>query len=109
MASSRTPRSSPGARRGPGRVSEDEAPFRDAERGERIQRVLADAGVASRRACETLVEEGRVEVNGILITGLPAWVDPTSDRVSVDGKAVVVAPERPVYIMLNKPTRTVTT
>lgn len=93
----------------PPAFSEDEAPFHEASRGERIQRVLADAGIASRRACETLVEEGRVEVNGVLITALPAWINPASDRVEVDGRPLAVAPEKHVYIMFNKPVRTVTT
>lgn len=80
--------------------------LRNASRGERLQRVLADAGVASRRACESLILEGRVRVNGRRVDALPAWVDPKSDRIEVDGERVA-EPERHVYIMLNKPGRTI--
>ena len=73
----------------------------------RLQRYLADAGVASRRAGELLIEEGRVEVNGVMVRALPAFIDPAHDRVRVDGRAVG-APERRVYVMLNKPGRTLT-
>ena len=80
----------------------------DPNGGERLQRVLSQAGVASRRACEALIEEGRVEVNGRVVTRLPVFVDVSSDRIRVDGK-VVAAPDRKLYVMLNKPARTVTT
>ena len=70
--------------------------------------MLADAGVASRRACEQLIADGRVRVNGRRVTTLPAWVDPADDRIEVDGD-VIAAPERRVYIMLNKPSRTIST
>ena len=80
----------------------------DPTQGERLQRVLSQAGVASRRACEALIEEGRVEVNGRVVTRLPVFVDVSSDRIRVDGK-VVSASERKLYVMLNKPARTVTT
>jgi 23S rRNA pseudouridine2605 synthase len=79
----------------------------------RLQRVLADAGVAARRVCEKLIEEGRVEVNGELVTKLPAFVDPRTDKVSVDGKPIakpVGGPTgRKLYIILHKPDRTLTT
>lgn len=68
---------------------------------------MADAGIASRRDCERMIEEGLVEVNGTLVADLPAWVDPKQDRIVVDGK-VLPPPARPIYIMLNKPTRTLT-
>ena len=80
----------------------------DPTQGERLQRVLSQAGIASRRACEALIEEGRVEVNGRVVTRLPVFVDVSSDRIRVDGK-VVSASERKLYVMLNKPARTVTT
>ncbi len=66
---------------------------------------MADAGVASRRACEQLIEDGQVTVNGKMVTDLPAWVDPEQDRIVVEGK-VVPMPERKIYVMLNKPART---
>lgn len=68
---------------------------------ERIQKVLAAAGFGSRRACEQLVVEGRVAVNGTIARNLPVLVDPESDRITVDGKPV--HPEKKVYFMLHKP------
>lgn len=84
------------------------ATLRDSARGQRLQRVMADAGVASRRVCEQLIEAGRVKVNGQIVTTLPAWVDPSRDRVLVDGQPLE-RPEPHVYIMLNKPARTLAT
>tara|TARA_R110000782_G_scaffold30348_1_gene75487 strand:+ start:3268 stop:4665 length:1398 start_codon:yes stop_codon:yes gene_type:complete len=82
--------------------------FTDASRGERLQRVLADAGVGSRRACEELILAGEVEVNGVLVTALPAWVDPEEDRIVVEGRPIP-RPERKLYVLLNKPVRTLST
>jgi 23S rRNA pseudouridine2605 synthase len=82
-------------------------PLNDPSRGERLQRVLAQAGIASRRACEQLVEEGHVEINGSFVTELPIFVH-AADRIVVDGRPVA-PPERKLYVMLNKPSRTVTT
>lgn len=84
------------------------SPYADKSRGERLQRYLADAGVAARRACEEFIAEGRVSVNGDIIDWLPAWVDPDSDLVRVDGNAVS-AGARHIYVMLNKPSKTLTT
>lgn len=81
---------------------------RDKSRGERLQRVLADAGVAARRVCEQLIEEGRVKVDGVVIDTLPAFVDPERDRITVEGRPIGRRSRR-VYVMLNKPTNTVST
>jgi len=54
----------------------------------RIQKVLADAGVASRRAAEEMVTNGRVSVNGDPVISLPVFVDPQVDRIAIDGKHV---------------------
>jgi 23S rRNA pseudouridine2605 synthase len=78
------------------------AEFKDKGRGERLQRVLADAGVASRRECEELIEAGEVTVNGHLITDLPAWVDPKRDHIHVRGKRLRITTDH-VYVMLYKP------
>lgn len=86
----------------------DSDPLRDATRGERLQRVLADAGVASRRACEELIAAGLVSVNGRIVDTLPAWVDPQTDDVTVEGRRLP-KPERTVWVMLNKPRRCVST
>ena len=73
--------------------------YRDASRGERLQRVMADAGIASRRDCERMIEKGLVEVNGTPVTDLPAWVDPQHDRIVVEGR-VLPPPARAIYILL---------
>ncbi len=74
---------------------------------ERLQKVLARAGVASRRASEELIVAGRVRVNGRIVTELGTKVDPHKDRVEVDGKRLVA--EKPVYYLVNKPREMVTT
>lgn len=76
--------------------------FTDASRGDRLQKVMAAAGVGSRRACEHLIEEGEVAVNGFPVTTLPAWVHPVTDHITVRGKAVKSS-EPYVHIMLFKP------
>ena len=77
-------------------------PFTDDRRGERIQKVLAQAGVASRRECEELVAQARVRVNGIILDALPAWVNAEKDKIEVDGR-VIRGADPHVYIMLHKP------
>ena len=78
------------------------------KRTERLQRVLADAGVASRRACEDLIREGLVEVNGRIVTDLPAFADPTRDDIRVNGRRIRL-PDETVTVVFNKPTATLTT
>ncbi len=76
--------------------------FDDATRGPRLHKVLADAGVASRRDCEALIASGAVAVNGHTVRALPAWVDPARDHITVEGRPVRThAPL--IYVMLNKP------
>jgi pseudouridine synthase len=67
----------------------------------RLQKFLADAGVASRRASEELITSGRVEVNGELVRQLGSKVNPDRDQVTVDGRQVRV--KRKLYVALNKP------
>lgn len=69
---------------------------------ERLQKLLAHAGVASRRRAEQLIIEGRVTVNGAVVTELGTKADPERDHIKVDGKRVG-APERLVYVAMNKP------
>ncbi len=76
---------------------------------ERLQRVMAEAGVASRRECERLIESGAVEVNGEVVTKLPCFITPGVDRVSIDGRPIRKTPERPLYLLFNKPARVLTT
>jgi len=70
--------------------------------GERLQKVMAAAGVASRRVSEDLIVAGRVTVNGKVVTELGTRVDPATDKVAVDGTAVQLDTSRR-YVMLNKP------
>lgn len=74
----------------------------------RLQKFLAAAGVGSRRACEQLIEEGAVKVNGQRVTELPVLIDPETDRIVVRGKRIE-APDRLIYVMLYKPGNTVCT
>jgi len=97
-------------------------PLTDKSRGPRLQKVMADLGVASRRECETLIRDGHVTVNGQAVTALPAWVDPQIDRIEVDGQLVVGTGGRKnksvkksskstgsVYIALHKPRHVIST
>ena len=69
---------------------------------ERLQKILAHAGVASRRECEQLIQNGHVSVNGRVVTELGTKADPSKDQIRVNGKLIQVN-QRLVYIMLNKP------
>jgi 23S rRNA pseudouridine2605 synthase len=75
---------------------------------ERLQKIIAAAGVASRRKAEELITSGRVQVNGKMVTELGTKADPEQDHIRVDGK-LLHAPERYSYIVLNKPKGYVTT
>ncbi|MDO5740902.1 MAG: pseudouridine synthase [Ornithinimicrobium sp.] len=70
--------------------------------GIRLQKLLAAAGFGSRRACEKLIEAGRVEVDGQIVTELGVRVDPAKQTVNVDGDRVVVDSSK-VYLAFNKP------
>ena len=74
----------------------------------RLQKILSQAGVSSRRAAEKLMTEGRVSVNGTTIFELGTKADPARDDIRVDGRRIKAA-ERPRYILLNKPRGYVTT
>lgn len=76
--------------------------------GVRLQKVLAQAGVASRRAAEILISEGRVEVNGKPVTEQGLRVDPERDHIRVDGARIPPA-RRHVYLALNKPKGVIST
>jgi 23S rRNA pseudouridine2605 synthase len=71
----------------------------------RLQKFLADAGVASRRAGEQMILAGRVAVNGATVGVLGTRVDPVHDKVAVDGQPVRV--KRKIYVALNKPPKLV--
>jgi 23S rRNA pseudouridine2605 synthase len=75
----------------------------ETETKQRLQKVLAHAGVASRRASEALIAQGRVSVNGRVVTELGTKVDPRTDVISLDGQPLAKRMERLVYVILNKP------
>ena len=74
----------------------------------RLQKVIADAGLASRREAERWIAEGRVEINGKIANKPGTTVDPVSDEIRVRGKLIPRAHEK-VYLLLNKPTGCLTT
>ncbi len=75
--------------------------------GIRLQKVLATAGMGSRRACEELIEQGRVEVDGKVVREQGMRVDPNSSVIHVDGMRVTTAPGL-MYLMFNKPRGVIT-
>ena len=74
----------------------------------RLQRILARAGLTSRREGEAWIQAGRVSVNGKIVTALGTQADPVVDRIAVDGK-MINRLEPKVYFLLNKPTGYVST
>ncbi|MET7763398.1 pseudouridine synthase [Streptomyces sp. NPDC005393] len=77
------------------------------QEGERLQKVLARAGMGSRRACEDLIDQARVEVNGKIVTEQGLRVDPEKDEIKVDG--LTVATQSYLFFALNKPAGVVST
>lgn len=74
---------------------------------DRLQKILARAGLASRRAAEELITAGRVRVNGRVVNELGAKADARADKIEVDGKRIMI--ELPVYVVLHKPRGVVST
>ncbi|MBE0535787.1 MAG: rRNA pseudouridine synthase [Phycisphaerae bacterium] len=95
--SARTNRSRPGKR----------SPEAEPAGKQRLQKVLAAAGIASRRACEDLIRAGLVRVNRKVVDTLPAFVDPQTDVITVEGKRIHAQPK--VYFLLNKPKNVICT
>jgi 23S rRNA pseudouridine2605 synthase len=83
-------------------MSEHAQPNTGAPEGIRLQKVLSRAGVASRRAAEEMISEGRIEVDGKVVTELGRRVDPDRAVIHVDGRRVIVN-DSLVHLMLNKP------
>lgn len=75
---------------------------------ERLQKIIAAAGIASRRKAELLIREGRVSVNGQLVTALGAKADAGHDHIKVDGK-LLHQPTQRTYVLLNKPKGVIST
>ena len=76
---------------------------------ERLQKIIAAAGAASRRKAEVLIEEGRVTVNGHVVTQLGAKADPENDSIKVDGRRIKSDATKKVYLLLNKPKQVMST
>lgn len=74
----------------------------------RLQKVLSEAGLASRRAAEAMIRQGRVEVNGQIITELGYRVDPQQDEIRLD-QVPITRPPAKIYLLFNKPRHCVTT
>jgi len=82
--------------------------------GERLQKILARAGIASRRAAEEMIAAGRVAVNGMVVKEMGVRADPSKDNITVDGRPLAISPGEPkpgelVYLVLNKPRGVVST
>src|SRR5437660_491931 len=75
---------------------------------ERLQKIIAAAGVTSRRKAEQLITAGKVAVNGVVVTELGAKADPERDHIRVEGR-LISAPTQKTYVMLHKPKGYVTT
>ena len=75
---------------------------------ERLQKYLANSGVASRRKCEELILQGKIQVNGNVVSELGIKVDPEKDKISFSGKEIKKT-QKHIYILLNKPIGYVTT
>ena len=74
----------------------------------RLQKFMAKSGLGSRRACEEIIKQGRVEVNGKIINKMGMSVNPEKDRIKVDGELIQISTEK-IYILMNKPTGVITT
>ena len=76
---------------------------------ERLQKIIAAAGVASRRKAELLIEDGRVTVNGRIVTQHGTKADPDNDSIRVDGRRIRSGAGKKVYLLLNKPRNVMST
>jgi 23S rRNA pseudouridine2605 synthase len=79
------------------------------DKEERLQKLIAAAGITSRRKAEMLIQEGRVTVNGQVITQLGAKANPERDYIKVDGKLIREESLKKTYILLNKPRQVIST
>lgn len=88
-------------------MSSNPDPGRARAEGERLQKVLAAAGIASRRAAEEMIAAGRVRVDGAVVTEMGRRVDARTARIEVDGKRIGLHPDHE-YVLLNKPEGVIT-
>src|SRR5262245_61077619 len=89
-------------------MSQPSTPLAKTSRTERLQKLLSRAGISSRRTAETLIQTGRVQVNGETVTRLGTTADPQRDHILVDGKPLVFS-ATPLYFLLHKPVGVVCT
>ena len=75
----------------------------------RLQKFLADNGIASRRKCEELIENGKIKINGEIVTKLGTKINPKHDIVEYNNKIITASMQEHTYILLNKPIDCVTT
>lgn len=75
----------------------------------RLQKFLADNGIASRRKCEELIENGKIKINGEIVTKLGTKINPKIDKVEYNGRKIESSKQEYTYILLNKPIDYVTT
>ena len=75
----------------------------------RLQKFLADSGIASRRKCEELIENGKIKVNGKIVTKLGTKINPNKDEIEYNDKKIEKSKQEYTYILLNKPIDYVTT
>lgn len=108
MPTGKSPSGKPPRRRSAPARAAGKAAEEGASRRVRLQKVLAEAGIASRRACEAMILEGEVEVNGEVVRTLPCLVDPRHDRIEIGGRTLGTAPPR-TTVMLFKPRGVVST
>ncbi len=81
---------------------------KDSQENFRLNKYLSHCGVASRRAADELIAQGRVQINGKVVTELGISVDPQKHTIAVDGE-VIRLPDKYTYVLLNKPKNTITT
>src|SRR5690242_21817620 len=105
--SAATPQVPPSGKAPPEKPEKKAAPEREKKPGDRLHKYLASTGAGSRRECETFIEQGRVAVNGKVVTKQGTKVDPASDVVTLDGERV--KQEDKVYYLLHKPPGTIST
>lgn len=90
-------------------MNRQSTPATTRRRTERLQKILSRAGIASRRAAEEMIRQGRVQVNGETVTRLGTTADPYRDRITVDGRLVDVTSTPRLYFLLHKPVGVVST
>ena len=92
----------------PHHYSRAQKAHQESQEGIRLQKVLAQAGFGSRRKCEVMITDGRVEVDGVLVTELGVRVDPQHQEIRVDGSRIHIS-DKHITLALNKPRKVLST